>query len=268
VRLQISDLDRSIDYYERVLGLRAVSRSSGTASLAAAGRVLVELVERRGARPWPRRGALGLFHFAVLLPDRMSLGRFLRNALALGAISGLADHAVSEAAYLSDPDGLGIEVYADRPRSEWRVRPGGELYMTTEALNVEDLIAAGGSQPWEEAPAGTRMGHVHLHVGDLDTAESFYHRTLGFDRTVWTYPGALFFAAGGYHHHLGTNVWARGESAADDQARLLSWNLETADPDRVGRHLIEAGHSVQHTDGGWVLADPWKTAMRIRPLDV
>jgi catechol 2,3-dioxygenase len=267
VRLQVADLARSIDYYEGSLGLRAVSRFADGAGLGPSpGRVLVELHERRGVRPAPRGGALGLFHFAILLPDRPALGRFLHHALRRGIVSGLADHAVSEASYLTDPDGLGIEVYADRPRSEWRTRSDGQLHITTEPLDIDDVIAAGGGAPWQSAPVGTTMGHVHLHVGDLDRAESFYHRGVGFDKIMWTYPGALFVSAGGYHHHLGTNTWSSGALASDDHARLLSWDLETVGPDAVVENLGRAGYATTRHDEGWRVADPWGTVVDIRAV--
>ena len=271
VRLQVADLGRSVGYYEHTIGLSAVSRSAGRAELAVrdSGRVLVELVERAGARPAPRRGALGLFHFAILLPHRPALGRFLSHALDLGAVSGLADHAVSEAVYLADPDGLGIEVYADRPREAWRVHTDHDrqLYVTTESLDISGVLAAGDHQAWDGLPAGTTMGHVHLHVGDLVGAEAFYHRALGFDKVVWTYPGALFMSAGGYHHHLGTNTWSRGVTAAEDQARLLSWDLELPDGASVEaavRSLEQAGYPATQQDGTWLATDPWGTVVRIQ----
>jgi catechol 2,3-dioxygenase len=270
VRLQVADLSRSLEYYEGTLGFRTLVRSSDRAELGPADddRVLVELDERPGARPAPRRGTIGLFHFAILLPDRAALGRFLRHALGQGAVSGIADHAVSEAIYLTDPDGLGIEVYADRPRAEWRAHADRQLHITTEPLNVDDVIAAGGDQPWTHVMAGTTMGHVHLHVGDLDRAAAFYHRGVGFDKTMWTYPGALFFSAGGYHHHLGTNTWSSGARAPDDQARLLSWDLETSDPDAVERSLAKAGYAASRLGDGWSVADPWGTVIEIRPLRI
>jgi catechol 2,3-dioxygenase len=268
VTLQVADLVRSIDYYEGTLGLRVASRDGSRAELSAGAgeRVLVELRARRGASSASRRGTLGLFHFALLLPSRPALGRFLRHALDRRAVSGVSDHAVSEAIYLYDPDGLGIEVYADRPRDTWRTAPDGELHMTTEPLDVGSVIASGGDERWNGAPGGTVMGHVHLHVGDLNAAERFYHRAIGFDKTVWTYPGALFFAAGGYHHHLGTNTWAGGGRPADDQARLLSWDLEVDDPDAVARSLEAAGDHVAREGGAMSAADPWGTVVRIRPL--
>ena len=211
VRLQVASLDRSLPFYEDVLGLRRLDRRDGVATLGASGdgTALVELHERAGARPVPRRGRLGLYHFAVLLPDRAALGRFLAHLAARGVRAGMSDHAVSEALYLTDPDGLGIEVYADRPRDAWRYA-GRQLHMHTEPLDTASLLAAGGGAPWAGMPPGTVIGHVHLHVGDIDAAAAFYHAALGFDKVVWSYPGALFLSAGGYHHHLGTNTWAAG----------------------------------------------------------
>ena len=210
VRLQVSDLTRSVEYYEHVLGLRVHTATSHVAVLGAHGDgpSFLELHTRPGVTR-SRRGAFGLYHFAILLPERAALGRFATHLSSVGARVGMADHAVSEAFYLWDPDGLGIEVYADRPRSAWEYE-GRELVMTTEDLNIGDLVEAAGDEAWTGMPPGTTIGHVHLHVGSLAEAEAFYHARLGFDKTVWSYPGALFLAAGGYHHHLGTNVWSPG----------------------------------------------------------
>ena len=267
VRLQVADLQRSIDYYETVIGLRATERTLDTAALGVPGddRVLVWLQGRHGLQPVPRGGAFGLFHFAVLLPERAALGRFAAHLSRLGVAVGMADHLVSEALYLRDPDGLGIEVYADRPKDAWRYT-GRELRMTTDPLDVGNLVAAGGQGSWEGAPTGTTMGHVHLHVGNLDLAEAFYHSTLGFDKTVWSYPGALFFAAGWYHHHLGTNTWSPGPSADEGQARLLEWELLVPGAQAVAAaaQSLEAGGYPTHDTGvGWIVADPWGTRLRI-----
>ena len=267
VSLQIADLSRSIGYYESVLGLRVIERTDRSASLGPHGadRTLVRLHERAGARPVPRRGPLGLYHFAILLPDRPALGRFLGHLSGASVRVGSADHAVSEALYLSDPDGLGIEVYADRPRATWRY-DGGQLYMTTEPLDVPGVIAAGRGEAWTGMPHDTVMGHVHLHVGDLDRGADFYHAGLGLDKVVWNYPGALFMSAGGYHHHLGTNTWSSGTPAADDQARLLSWDLVvpgSTDVAAAGRSLSDAGYQVTWNEGAASVPDPWGTVVRI-----
>jgi catechol 2,3-dioxygenase len=177
-------------YYEQVLGLRTYTDTAKSATLGPKGdeQPLVRLQTSGGVKP-SRRGAFGLYHFAILLPERAALGRFAAHLSALGGRIGMADHLVSEALYLWDPDGLGIEVYADRPKDSWR-RNDRELVMTTDPLDIASLIAAGGGHPWDGIPSGTTMGHVHLHVGSLETAEAFYHRALGFDKTVWSYPGA------------------------------------------------------------------------------
>lgn len=268
VRLQVSDLARSLAFYRDFLGFRVVRAEPGVAALAANGddRVLVELHERPGATPVPRRGRLGLYHFAILLPDRPSLARFLRHLGEQGARAGMSDHLVSEAIYLEDPDGLGIEVYADRPRAAWH-HDGRELTMVTEPLDVRSLLAVAGEERWTGMPPGTTIGHVHLHVGDIAAADDFYHRALGFDRVVWSYPGALFFSAGGYHHHLGTNTWAAGSApAGEGDARLLDWELvlpASADVDAAARSLEAAGHAVRRKAGSAVARDPWGTAVRL-----
>ena len=269
VRLQVSDLERSLDYYQHLLGFRVMERRGVEATLAPHGEdvALLELRERKGARAVPRRGLLGLFHFAILLPDRASLGRFLAHLAERNAQAGASDHLVSEAIYLQDPDNLGIEVYADRPRSSWE-REGDQLAMTTIPLDVADVMAAGGGVPWSGMPKGTVIGHVHLHVGALDAAEAFYHQALGLDKMVWNYPGALFLSAGGYHHHLGTNTWARGAaSASDEDAKLVEWELvlpSSTDVAAAARSLRAAEFPVDEASGSAVVRDPWGTQLRIR----
>jgi catechol 2,3-dioxygenase len=214
---------------------------------------------------------LGLYHFAILLPDRPSLGRFLGHLEELGAYAGMSDHFVSEAIYLTDPDGLGIEVYADRPRSRW-TQHDRQLTMTTIPLDVESVIQSAKESPggmrWTGMPAGTVIGHVHLHVADLDRAAQFYHLGLGLDKMVWSYPGALFLAAGGYHHHLGTNTWAAGApQAGPTDARLLEWEVivPTAQhAEGAARSLTTTGAMVEQRGDGWVATDPWGTPVRIR----
>jgi len=267
VRLQVADLERSIAYYTTLIGLRVLSSDDGTAVLGPHGddTSLVALREKRGVARAPLRGAFGLFHFAILMPDRAALGRFAEHLTGRAVRVGMADHLVSEALYLTDPDGLGIEVYADRPRERWQY-VGGELAMTTEPLDIASVIRSGRGEPWRGAPAGTTIGHMHLHVGDLDRASAFYHSALGLDRMVWSYPGALFMSAGGYHHHLGTNTWSPGPSANDSQARLLEWELvvpAASDASVAARNLRAAGFDANETDSGWTVDDPWGTRLRI-----
>jgi catechol 2,3-dioxygenase len=276
VALQVADLDRSLPWYERTLGLRPLDREGRRALLGdhGDGMPLVELVEKKGAAPAPRRGKLGLFHFAILLPERAALGAFVRHLADIDAHIGAADHLVSEAVYLQDPDNLGIEVYADRPRDQWR-RSGRQLLMATDPLDVPGLLHEAEGRPWDGMPAGTTMGHVHLHVGDIAQAAAFYSDALGLDRTVWDYPGALFMSAGGYHHHLGTNTWAgHGATAPSvDDAQLLEWTVDLPDADAVraaAESLQHAGHTVSPDEAArsFVVRDPWGTPLRVRSLPI
>ena len=268
VRLQVADLDRSVLFYERFLGMRVIRRTDDSIGLGPYGedREIVDLRQLRSARPVPKRGLLGLYHFAILLPDRASLGRFVAHLAEIGARAGMSDHFVSEAVYLTDPDGLGIEVYADRPRDAWRYDER-QLHMTTNQLDVDDLVRAAGAEKWTGMPPGTVLGHVHLYVDDIDKAAAFYHDALGFDKVVWSYPGALFLSAGGYHHHLGTNTWAKGAPRASDaDARLLEWEIIVPTPrdaEEAARHVKNAGYEVKAEAGEWVLTDPWGTSLRL-----
>jgi catechol 2,3-dioxygenase len=275
VRLQISDLGRSLAFYEGTLGLRVLSRGGQRAVLGGqeSDAPLVVLEEMPSVLPATSRGRLGLYHFAILLPDRASLGRFVRHLAEIGARAGAGDHLVSEAFYLQDPDNLGIEVYADRPQSSWR-RVGRELMMATDPVDAEAIVRAAGDEPWTGMPAGTVIGHVHLHVGDLAKASAFYSEALGFDRMVWQYPGALFLGAGGYHHHLGTNTWA-GIGATPPtahDAQLLEWTIElpgSTDVAEVAQSLERAGYAVSREEvpgagSALVTRDPWGTRVRVR----
>lgn len=268
-QLQVTDLARALEFYTNVLGFRVLSHHEDTTALGAVGddRVVLEL--RSGAsKSVPRGGRQGLFHFAILLPDRASLGRFFVHLAAMGVRAGASDHLVSEAIYLSDPDGLGIEVYADRPRESWR-HEGRELSMATIALDTRSVTEAAGGEPWTGMPAGTTLGHMHLHVGSLEEARAFYHDALGLDLIVWSYPGALFFSAGGYHHHLGTNTWAKGQpNAAPDEARLLDWEIvlpDAASVDAARGNLEAHGHVAVRTGAGWSFRDPWGTQFTLVP---
>ena len=265
VSLQVSDHERSLAYYRDLLGLQVVRQDISSAHLAVhdAGDHLIELHHERGTRPVPRGGTLGLYHFAILLPPRTALCQFVRHLVAAHVQFGAADHLVSEAIYLWDPDGLGIEVYADRPREAWQTH-GRELRMTTERLDLRSLMDDAGLDAWNGMPAGTTMGHMHLSAGDLDAARSLYHEGLGLDLTVWSYPGALFLSAGGYHHHLGTNTWALGaRTPTESDARLLEWELvlpSQADIDAAAASVRAAGHDAQ----AGLITDPWGTSLRLR----
>ncbi len=273
VKLQVADLGRSLAYYERTLGLKVLDRGPGRAVLGPqdGGAALVELREHAGAKPAPQSGRLGLYHFAILLPDRPSLGRFVQHLAESGVRAGSSDHLVSEALYLRDPDNLGIEVYVDRPRTAWK-RSGRELMMASDPLDLQDLVNAAEGSAWTGMPPGTVMGHVHLHVGDVPTGSAFFSDALGFDQTVWHYPGALFLAAGGYHHHLGTNTWAGAGAvpASADDAQLLEWTIELPDAATVeaaGESLTRSGFTAERRDdrdaASLVTHDPWGTHIQL-----
>ncbi|MEK3882950.1 VOC family protein [Paenibacillus sp. PL2-23] len=211
VRLKVSDLDRSLDFYQDVIGLRVRSRQDGLAELTADGSdVLLVLQEVPNAYIVPERSVSGLYHFAILLPTRKALGLALRRLLDKGIQVGQADHGVSEALYLSDPDLNGIEIYRDRPRSEWEYNEQGFVKMRSEPIDWHGLLAEADGETWAGMPEGTMIGHVHLHVADLGQAKRFYCDALGFDieADLKRQMGALFVGAGRYHHHLGMNIWA------------------------------------------------------------
>ncbi len=248
VSLTVSDLARSRAFYESALGLSMREADDGTLAFGVpGGRDLVRLHGDASAPALDRR-ATGLFHLAILFPTRLDLAHVLaRLAQARWPLDGVSDHLVSEALYLSDPDGNGIELYRDRPRSEWRYADG-QLEMATLPLDLRGLAdeLATAEGPQASAPAGTVMGHVHLQVADIAQAEAFYHGVLGFDVTVRGYPGALFVSAGGYHHHLGLNTWHSAGSgpAAPGAVGLRCYEVvlpDRAELDRVRDRVRAAG---------------------------
>lgn len=264
VSLVVSDLNRARGFYETVLGLRVEELADGGLAFGAADpdglmRVLMRLY---GDPPAPAldRTATGLFHLAILLPTRIDLGHALmRLANSRWPLDGASDHLVSEALYLSDPDGNGIEIYRDRPRDEWRY-DGDQLEMATLALDLRSIIAELGPDPAPQptVPSATTIGHVHLQVADVGDAEAFYHGVLGFAVTVRGYPGALFVSAGGYHHHLGLNTWHSLGSgpAAPGSVGLRSYEVLLPDTSELDRVLtrVRAARLPIETDGLGVAA--------------
>lgn len=204
VRLVVNDLTKVADFYARALGLEKLGGDGTTARLGAGNATLLELHADPAARKSSPREA-GLFHTAFLLPDRSDLGAWVHHASnSRLPVQGASDHLVSEAIYLADPEGNGIEIYTDRPRSKW-TGPDGKIKMATDPLDIDDL-AASARGPWKGAPAGTVVGHIHLQVGNVADAEAFYRDRLGFP-VMAHYPGAAFYGSGGYHHHIATNIW-------------------------------------------------------------
>lgn len=266
VSLTVADLERSLRYYSEALGFAVLSREGKTAVLGAGDAPLLTLTELAGAARWPVY-ATGLYHFAILVPTRLDLARSLIHLLEIGLpFPGQADHAVSEALYLTDPDGNGIEIYRDRPRAEW-VWQAGRVHMITEALDVRAILseATANPAPWTGLPAGTRLGHMHLQVGNIEQAQEFYTGVLGFEVTA-KMPGALFVSAGGYHHHLGLNTWqSRGAGPAPaGTAGLRYFTLELSSEEaraEVVARVRAAGLSVNEIDGAVTVQDPWQNVI-------
>ena len=266
VHLTVADPGRSAAFYKDVMGFRAVA-DGGIVALSASGTAPYDLVLHPAAAGSVPRRTAGLYHFAILLPDRVHLARALRHLIEAEApIEGASDHAVSEAVYLHDPEGNGIEIYADRPRDRWPSL-GGRLEMTTKALDLDDLFRNGPGR-WDGMPAGTRIGHIHLRVNDLERAEAFYAGILGFDVMVRGYPRALFVAAGGYHHHIGLNTWAGPLPPADPAAPgLRHFTIVVPDPggaESVAARARAAGVDVLAGEGSaFTLRDPDGIAVKV-----
>lgn len=266
VHLTVADLERSLPYYREAVGLEVRERGAGRASLGAGEAELLVLVEEPGARPAPRH--TGLFHFALLVPTRADLARWLAYAARQRVpLAGVSDHYVSEAVYLGDPDGHGIEIYADRPREVWE----GQVMarMTTEPLDVQGLLTElddPATAAFDGLPAGTVMGHVHLQVASAEDAVVFYRDVLGFDLMAEFVPSAAFFGAGGYHHHVGANTWrSRGATPPPSgSAALRHATIVLPDPagrDRVAARVADAGQEPEAVEGGILVRDPSGNAL-------
>jgi catechol 2,3-dioxygenase len=268
IRLRAGDVGLLRDFYERVIGLRGIASEDGVTALGAGDGPVVELLSDPDAPARPPR-TTGLFHLALLVPTRADLTHALRRVFEAGwHLSGASDHLVSEALYLSDPEGNGIELYRDRPREEWP-REGDEVAMATLPLDLESLLAEpGGDADAPAMPDGTVLGHVHLQVSDLDTASAFWVDALGLDVTASLYPGALFVSAGGYHHHVGLNTWAGvGAPRPPAGARGLD-RFELVLPDAASetaaRDRLATVGEVQDEAGGGLVEDPSGNAVLVR----
>jgi catechol 2,3-dioxygenase len=246
VTLTVNDLKTVSDYYQQTIGLHLIAQDGETAQLGTGDKILLELRADPTARRASPREA-GLFHTAFLLPTRADLGAWLQNAIkASTALQGAADHLVSEALYLADPEGNGIEIYRDRPRADWTVT-NGQVKMTTDPLDSAGILASAAA-PWAGFPEGATIGHVHLQAGALAPAEAFYAGELGFPVTC-RLPGAVFYGDGGYHHHLATNIWnSRGAAPRSYPATGLA-DVE----------IIAPGKPSQ------TLHDPWGTNLTCVP---
>ena len=262
VHLSVSDLARSLEFWEGTVGLEALEQADGRASLGAGGRELLVLVEEPGARP--AYGYTGLFHLALLVPARADLARWLAHAARERVpLQGLSDHYVSEAIYLGDPDGHGIEIYADRPRQVWAGQV--DLRMTTLPLDVDALLSElddPDTEPFAGLPGGTRIGHVHLRVARVPDTVDFYRDILGFEVMARFDDQAVFLAAGGYHHHIGANTWqsAGALPAPEGTARLLHATVVL--PDQAARdELLARVGELEQTPAGPLVRDPSGNAL-------
>lgn len=271
VHLTVAHLDAAVAFYTGRLGLVVQARAPGLARLGASGGDLLVLWERPGAQP--SRGTTGLYHFAVLVPSRRELAVALSRLVASRTVlQGASDHGVSEALYLGDPEDNGIEIYRDRPNAEWP-RSDGRLAMISEPLDLDGVLRE--LPPTEAQPierpvaAGTTIGHVHLHVADLDAAMRFYVDLLGFDLTQRYGRSAMFVAAGGYHHHVGLNTW-RGQGAPPPPpgaAGLREFEVVVPgrnDVDRAASGLRSAGIEVESDEGSILVRDPSQNTLRLR----
>lgn len=262
VHLRVSDLDRSILFYREVIGFEVLQHAGKTVELTADGQnPLLVLEEMENAAIMSKRTHTGLYHFAILLPDRKSLGLALRNLIDHQIRMGSSDHLVSEALYIDDPDHNGIEIYRDRPRDTWKRDAQGEVLMAVDPLDGQGLLDEAGDEAWSGLPAGTKIGHIHLHVADLERTKEFYCNGLGFDLTAHYGNSALFVSAGGYHHHIGLNTWAGvGAPVPPPNAAGLNFFtvvVPTADEmkaimDRLGN----AGITAERQEDGWFVQDP------------
>jgi catechol 2,3-dioxygenase len=268
VNLRVRDLDLVTDYYRDVIGLTVMARSMMGALLGAGGVRLLNL-QRREAAPREARNAAGLYHTAFLMPTRKDLARWLVHAAANKVpLSGFADHLVSESVYLDDPEGNGIEVYADRTPDSWKWE-NGSVAMATDQLDFDSLLALTDTRTpnYAKAPDDLRIGHMHLRVGDLKQADRFYGGTIGLDPTRKR-SGAAFLSSGRYHHHLGINVWqSAGAGPRDSTAMGLAWfSLEVASDEMLQAQMLrlqQAGAAITAIENGIETSDPWGTGLRL-----
>ncbi|WP_257984309.1 VOC family protein [Neobacillus cucumis] len=265
VNIKVKNLDYSVTFYQNIIGLQVLEKSERKAKLTADGKkTLLTLEEPVDVIPKQDRMS-GLYHFAILLPSRADLGVFLRHIVETGYPLGAGDHYVSEALYLNDPDGNGIEVYRDRPSSEWKWN-NGLVEMATEQVDAEGILAVSNAE-WKGLPSGTIMGHIHLHVGNLEKAKDFYTKGLGFD-VVSYYPQAVFLSTGGYHHHVAINTWqGAGAPTPPKNSVGLNWYSlvfpnENA-REKVMNQLKQFGAPLKEEGNYFVTSDPAGNQIRL-----
>lgn len=261
VNLKVQNIERSLAFYKDIIGFKVLEQTTTTAKLSADGKtVLITLEQPENVIPKQPR-TTGLYHFALLLPTRADLGKILLHFIQIGyPLQGASDHLVSEALYLADPDGNGIEIYTDRPSSIWDWK-NNEVIMSTEPLDAQSLLEEAQGQSWNALPSGTVMGHIHLHVSELKKTEEFYTKGLGFAVVSRYGNQALFISTGKYHHHIGLNTW-NGIGAPEPLANsvgLVSYTLKFPDEDtrkNIIHQLKNIGAIVTEENGYFVTLDP------------
>ncbi|WP_394140739.1 VOC family protein [Cytobacillus oceanisediminis] len=261
IEILVMDIERCRSFYRDILGLKLLMGTESKAVFSADGEAPLLTIEKAGEVVEKKAGSAGLYHMALLLPERADLARFLRHMLKRNyPLQGASDHYVSEAIYLADPEGNGIEVYIDRPTDIWQ-RDEGEVHMTTEPLDANDLLSDGNDKDWEGMPAGTVMGHIHLQVLELKETERFYCKGLGFNLVNRYGSQAIFVSSGGYHHHIGLNTWqSRGGEPAEKKSPGLKYFTlvlpNEAKRDNTLQRLKGMGTSIEETTGGIFVQDP------------
>ncbi|MGF7048472.1 catechol 2,3-dioxygenase [Paenibacillus sp. DS2015] len=262
VQLKVKDLNRSITFYKEVIGLSILVQEAETVSLTVDGvHPLLVLEQHQEAVAKPRH-TTGLYHFAILVPDRRSLGQSLLHLIeSKYPLSGASDHQFSEALYLSDPDGNGIEIYADRPREQWTRDSAGQFATMSDPMDVQGVLADAGEHVWRGLPLGTVMGHVHLHVANIQKSKEFYVDILGFDATIYYGDQALFVSAGGYHHHIGLNTWAGAGAPTPPEGSVGLRFFTIVVPNKgdlsgIENELKSAGIPTDRRYGGVFVKDP------------
>ncbi|MGG7579012.1 VOC family protein [Rhizobium sp. Nf11,1] len=259
--LVVTDLGLVSGFYQSMLGLKVIEKTTSGEVLGVGSHPLLTLTTAKDAAVAPRNAA-GLFHTAFLMPDRTELARWLRHAAQNNVVlDGASDHLVSEAIYLSDPEGNGIEIYADRPHEQWKFLEDGMVEMATRRLDLQALYDSAPEDRWGGMAEGTAIGHLHLQVGDIPQADAFYRDVLGL-KLMARYPGASFFATGGYHHHLAANIWnSQGATArADNMTGLSDYRIRFNDREALDAAVsrLEALEiKSEKRDGGVFLKDPW-----------
>jgi catechol 2,3-dioxygenase len=263
VALRVADLDRQVDFYERVVGLAAIERSDGGATLGVDGTELLRLEERPDLEP-SGRDETGLFHTAFLFPDRAALGDALDRVEERWQLTGASDHLVSEALYLDDTEGNGVELYRDRPREEWTIHDDGRIDIDTLGLDLQPIRDAAAGE--DGAPSETTVGHVHLEVSDVDAGRQFYVDELGMGLKQTYGPNAIFVAAGDYHHHVGANTWNGRTEPGEGLG--LDW-FEVVVPDEeameaVRQRFEDGGRDCSDGERGFAVDDPDRIELRVR----